>query len=210
MVPLPHDIRGAVPQVFLQTNCLVNATSRLRREPPSLLLFMHWLTRGVQAYPVRQAMIEVLGILIRDRAASLDESEDKKKTMNEIASMFDTILDRILDNNSYVRATIFKVLTKVCESGAQNIGKLRLKITSHAVMALEDKSASVRKAAITLLIQLLETHPFGVLTRHKGKLRRDEFMKDYDEAKAQLQQYESLGDAVANPEDEDSAGEEKR
>ncbi|TEB34024.1 ARM repeat-containing protein [Coprinellus micaceus] len=150
------------------------------------------------AYPVRQAMMEILGTLIRDRTASYDESEDKKKTENEINGMFDTIFDRILDSNSYVRTTIFKVLVKVC--GVSKFVKQRLKMASLAVMALEDKSSTVRKAAITLLIKLLETHPFRF---NGGPLKRDELMKDYDEIQQQLKSIGTLGDAIANPVDEE-------
>jgi condensin complex subunit 1 len=143
-------------------------------------------------------MMEILGTLIRDRTASYDESEDKKKTENEINGMFDTIFDRILDSNSYVRTTIFKVLVKVC--GVSKFVKQRLKMASLAVMALEDKSSTVRKAAITLLIKLLETHPFRF---NGGPLKRDELMKDYDEIQQQLKSIGTLGDAIANPVDEE-------
>lgn len=152
-------------------------------------------------------MIDILGILIRDRAASLDDSEDIQKAKNEISSMFDTIFDRILDNNSYVRTTIFKALVKICEHGAAKFIKERLRMTSLAVMVLEDKSATVRKAAITLLIRLLETHPFRF---HGGPLRRDELMKDYEKIQAQLQTIVPVGNAIANPDEEEEQTQEKQ
>ena len=145
--------------------------------------------------------MEILGFLIRDRTASYDESEDKKKTENEINGMFDTIFDRILDNNSYVRTTIFKVLVKVC--GVSKFVKQRLKMANLAVIALEDKSSTVRKAAITLLIKLLETHPFRF---NGGPLKRDELKKDYDEIQVKLEGLGSLGNAFDNTLDEEDEG----
>lgn len=134
-----------------------------------------------------------------------NEGDDKKKIQNEITGMFEHIFDRILDNNSYVRTKLFTVLTRVCDIQNVKFPKQRLKMTSLAVMALEDKASTVRKAALSLIIRLLETHPYGHM--HGGLLQRDAWMKDYEDANKQLAKVESLGDAVANTQEEEETQE---
>jgi condensin complex subunit 1 len=63
-----------------------------------------------QAYPMRMAIVENIGHLIKYLTTSEDEKRDKK-----INSLFDLLIERFLDLNSYVRAKVFNVIIKLCE-----------------------------------------------------------------------------------------------
>lgn len=67
----------------------------------------------VQAYPMRMAIIEILGTLIKDLAE--DEEADPTKKEDRINPLFDILFDRLLDVNSYVRAKILNTLSRLCE-----------------------------------------------------------------------------------------------
>ncbi|KAF9479751.1 hypothetical protein BDN70DRAFT_833871 [Pholiota conissans] len=158
------------------------------------------------SYPMRQAIVEVLGMLIQE-VASAEEGEDTdpKKQQKQINGMFNVLLERVLDISPYVRSKVFNVFSKL--TGLKfRIPKQRLHITSAAVGALDDKSASVRKAAAALLGQLLLTHPYGLT--HGGMLNRDAWAADYEEVIAKLQKIEgAMGNVVQNPVNEEGEGE---
>lgn len=66
-----------------------------------------------EAHPMRMAIIEIIGLLIRDLAMS-EEGEDEQKT-KQIKGFFDLLFERYLDLNSYVRSKVLTTLTKLCE-----------------------------------------------------------------------------------------------
>ncbi|KAF6764466.1 condensin [Ephemerocybe angulata] len=161
-----------------------------------------------ESYPMRQAIIEILGFLIRDLSQSQEEgdAESKKKTNNEITGMFSLIFERMLDTNAYVRTKIFTVLTRLCEVPDTKFPRQRLKMTARAIVALEDKSATVRKGALGLLVQLLLSHPYNV--PFGGPLRKEEWKREFEEKGRQLEAVGRVGDAIANANPEEDEGEE--
>ncbi|KAF5330160.1 hypothetical protein D9611_010625 [Ephemerocybe angulata] len=160
-----------------------------------------------ESYPMRQAIIEILGFLIRDLSSQEEgDAESKKKTNNEITGMFSLIFERMLDTNAYVRTKIFTVLTRLCEVCDNKFPRQRLKMTGRAIIALEDKSATVRKGALGLLVQLLLSHPYNM--PFGGPLRKEEWKREFDERGRQLEAVGRVGDAIANREEDEGEEEE--
>lgn len=59
---------------------------------------------------MRMAIVENIGHMIKYLNTSDDEKRDKK-----INSLFELLIERFLDVNSYVRAKVFNVIIKLCE-----------------------------------------------------------------------------------------------
>lgn len=77
--------------------------------------------------------------------------------------------------------------------------------------ALEDKNASVRKAAVGVVVQLLMTHPYIL---HGGMLEREVWEREYKEAVEGLEKIEAaMGKVVEEPgelEEEPRKGKKKK
>lgn len=155
------------------------------------------------AYPLRQAVLEILGLVIRERIRTDDGT--KKKLDQDLDPMFDQIYDRLLDNSAWVRTKIFSVLSRLCDIEEAHFFERRPKMANLAVLALDDKVASVRKAALSLLIKLMESNPYGVdqrkpgAKREPGTLLRSHWMPKLEKAKEELKRFKNVGDSVANP-----------
>ncbi|KAH9976291.1 hypothetical protein BGW80DRAFT_1292568, partial [Lactifluus volemus] len=79
---------------------------------------------------------------------------------------------------------------------AREISQERLAITRAAVSALEDKVAGVRRNAISLIVRLMVTHPYGLM--HSGLLEMEEWEDRYREMVKELQKTEKvLDDALS-------------
>lgn len=128
------------------------------------------------AYPVRMALLEVNGMLIKEvsengEANNMDE-EQRKKQINQL---FDVLFERLLDTSSYVRAKALTILARCCDNEGGFVVQ-RLDMAKNALGALEDKVASVRKNAIALLTKLITTHPYII----KERERTPEYEKSLD------------------------------
>lgn len=142
------------------------------------------------------AIIEILGHLIRDLANSTDMNNDATQAQKQINSFYDILLERTLDIASYVRAKVLTVLTKLCDLPTK-FPKQRLAVTRVAADMMEDKVANVRKAALTLLGELVTTHPYGLI--HGGLMGLEEWDQRYQEVTAELKKVEDIvGKAVEN------------
>ncbi|KAG2008786.1 condensin [Coprinopsis cinerea AmutBmut pab1-1] len=164
------------------------------------------------AYALRQAVVEILGLLITERDRTLEsEAEDedqKKKIQNEIVAMFDLIFERSKDQSSYVRNKVLQVLATTCDLKAK-FPKQRLRMVKRALQLLMDKTATVRKSAIALFIRLLVTHPW--IFDNKGMLTRDKWEATYEEARKDLAAVEGLGNVdVQEADDEESQARKKK
>lgn len=62
---------------------------------------------------MRMALVEIIGLLIRDIAAS-DEGDAEQKN-KQIKRFFELLMERYLDLNSYVRSKVLQTLIKLCE-----------------------------------------------------------------------------------------------
>ena len=63
---------------------------------------------------MRMALVEIIGILIRDIAASTEEGDAEQKN-KQIKRFFELLMERFLDLNSYVRSKVLQTLIKLCE-----------------------------------------------------------------------------------------------
>ncbi|KAK2461131.1 hypothetical protein APHAL10511_006658 [Amanita phalloides] len=162
-----------------------------------------------ESWPIRTALIEVVGHLITELAApGASADQDSGQVQKQIASLYDLLIDRMLDVSSYVRTKVLSVFSKLCELRAK-FPKQRLQVTRAAVNALEDKAATVRKNAAALVVKLLLTHPYGLV--HGGTLALDKFETEYKSVKEQLEKVEGvMGNAVERQEDDDEGDDEGR
>ncbi|KAG9309978.1 non-SMC mitotic condensation complex subunit 1-domain-containing protein [Chiua virens] len=155
-----------------------------------------------ESYPMRMALVEVIGSLIRELSSSEDMNNDSTQTHKQLSGLFDLLISRTLDLSSYVRSKVLATFSKLCDLRVP-FPKQRLKITRHAVAMLEDKASTVRKSAVALLTKLIKTHPWGLM--HGGPLNLEKWQGYYEEVSAKLDKLEA---AVGKAVERDEAGEE--
>ncbi|KIK68647.1 hypothetical protein GYMLUDRAFT_54247 [Collybiopsis luxurians FD-317 M1] len=167
-----------------------------------------------EAYPMRNAVVESMGYIIFDLAAALENgtADDPKQFGKNIKGLYNHLLERMLDNSSYVRAKVLSVLSRLCQIKSK-FPKQRLAMTTAAIEALEDKTSTVRKNAVSLLIKLIITHPW--FHEHGGTLSEDVFRKEYDKLKAELETIEkaaqqSIETQEGQGADDDGAKQQKK
>lgn len=147
---------------------------------------------------MRIAIVDVIGYLIRDLVNSTDLGNDDQSVQKQVDVFFDILNERTRDLSSYVRTKVLAVLTKLCDLPAK-FPKQRLDMSKLAVGMLEDKVATVRKNALTLLSQLVITHPYGLM--HGGLMMRKDWEEHYDKVSEELKKMEDVvGKAVENAE----------
>ncbi|WWC57912.1 uncharacterized protein I303_100447 [Kwoniella dejecticola CBS 10117] len=139
------------------------------------------------AHPMRMAIVEIIGILIRDLSLS-DEGDEEQKS-KQIKKYFELLMERFLDLNSWVRCKVLTTLIKLCDLPAK-FPKQRHQIAELTIRTLEDKTSSARRYSIQLLCKLLETHPFGAL--HGGTLNLAEWQDRYDKVAAELAKVDAI------------------
>ncbi|GAA5928884.1 condensin subunit YCS4 [Sporobolomyces koalae] len=126
-----------------------------------------------ESYPMRNSILEILSLLIRELSLSdpstLDSigMSDESKIKRELQSFFGLLFERLLDLNSYVRSKVASLLIKTCDLPVQ-FPALRLELTQLTIRSLHDKSSQVRKNCLALLTKLVLTHPYGMM--HGGEL----------------------------------------
>ncbi|OSD04955.1 hypothetical protein PYCCODRAFT_1385425, partial [Trametes coccinea BRFM310] len=171
-----------------------------------------------ESYPMRMALVELIGSIIRELAddglnpAGPDPGPgetDRAKQVKQINGLYDLLLERTLDLSSYVRVKVLSTLAKLCDVNTK-FPQQRLAMTRAAVDALEDKASGVRKAAVSLLVRLILTHPYSL---YGGYLSETEWKAQYETEAAILAKMEGeVGKAVERAEDEgeddSQAGEE--
>ena len=148
---------------------------------------------------MRIAIVDIIGYLIRDLVNSTDLGNDDQSVQKQVDVFFDILNERTRDLSSYVRTKVLAVLTKLCDLPAK-FPKQRLDMSKLAVGMLEDKVATVRKNALTLLSQLVITHPYGLM--HGGLMVRKDWEEHYDKVSEELKKMEDIvGRAVENAEE---------
>lgn len=152
--------------------------------PRVILKQMSLLLRHLEseAYPMRIAMIEVIGYLIREISIS-DEGDEEQKN-KQIKSFFELLTERYLDLSSWVRGKVLQTIIKLMDL-PNKFPKQRHQITELTIRSLEDKTSIVRKYSIQLLCKLIETHPFGGI--HGGTLNLPEWEGRYKAIAEQLE-----------------------
>ena len=167
-----------------------------------LLFFCYHITHiTYKSYPMRMAIVEVIGCLIREIAMSDEgDQESQEKKLN---NLFDLLTERYLDLSSYVRAKVITTLSKLCDLPIK-FPKQRLTITEMTIGALEDKGSSVRRHAIVLLTKLILTHPYGLM--HGGLLKLEEWEERYQAVCKELEAMETQD--IEKPVDERESDED--
>lgn len=175
--------------------------------PRSVLKLMSLLQRQQESesYPIRNAMVEVHGLLIKylatseddvdaalnSKAGQLDTDDDGDDTRNarekQMDVLFERLFERFLDLTTFVRTKAIQVCGRLCDL-AVRLPTQRLRMTSLAVQSLEDKSSNVRRNAIALLVKLVLTHPYGVM--HGGELNADAWTQRRDVVRSELEKAE--------------------
>lgn len=156
---------------------------------------------------MRMAIVEVIGSLIRELATSEDMTNDSNQTYKQLDGLFELLISRTLDLSSYVRSKVLTTLSKMLDVPVR-LAKQRLRITRAAVDMLEDKASTVRKAAVSILVKLILTHPYGEM--YGGDLNLQKWEERYKAAKAKLQEMEGVvGKAVEKDGDEDEDEEDE-
>lgn len=176
----------------------------------------------VQSYPMRNAILDVIGLLIRELSITegVDTDVDPAKQKRQMEAFYDLLFERFLDLNSYVRSKVATVALKTCDLPLK-FPKLRIRLTDLAVRSLQDKSSQVRKNCIALLSKLILTHPYGRM--HGGELeleawtrRSDALDKELEvldlpsveQAEAEARAREMMADSDEEDGDEDEEKEE--
>ncbi|KAG6852317.1 hypothetical protein C0991_000953 [Blastosporella zonata] len=171
--------------------------------PRSILKQMSLLLEQMdsESYPIRVALVEVIGLLIKE-LADAGADEEQRNTQKQIVDLYELLLTRLMDMSSYVRAKVLQVLSKLCDIRGK-YPKQRLQITAAGVSALSDKVSTVRKGAVSLLIKLLVTHPYGLI--QGGLLEESVFDAEYQTVKGELAKVEDrIGKAVERNDEEDA------
>lgn len=149
---------------------------------------------------MRMAIVEVLGALIREIALAGDEV-DAQQAKKQLNGLYELLMERSMDISSYVRSKVLTTLAKLCDLPVK-FPKQRLAITKVAVDSLEDKTATVRKNAVSVLVKLICTHPYGLI--HGGLLSLQEWEQRYQETCNELKSLEDvIGKAVERTEEKD-------
>ncbi|KAG1823708.1 non-SMC mitotic condensation complex subunit 1-domain-containing protein [Suillus subaureus] len=156
-----------------------------------------------ESYPMRMAIVEVIGSLIRELAISEDitnRTNASNQAGKELDGLFELLLSRTLDLSSYVRSKVFATLSKMLDLPLR-LPEQRLRITRAAVDTLEDKASTVRKAAVSILVKLILTHPYGEM--YGGDLNLEKWEERYKTWKDKLEEMEGgIGKAVERDQDD--------
>ncbi|KAH7098364.1 non-SMC mitotic condensation complex subunit 1-domain-containing protein [Auriculariales sp. MPI-PUGE-AT-0066] len=147
-----------------------------------------------ESYPMRLAVVEMLGELIRDISQS--EEGDQEKRQKKIHGLFELLGERFLDNSAFVRVRVMQVASKICDLPSK-FPTERLKLTLLAIESLEDKNSTVRRAAIALLTKLVLTHPYGRM--HGGELALTKWEDRYAEMAAKVREAEGHSELEKPP-----------
>ncbi|KIY43890.1 ARM repeat-containing protein [Fistulina hepatica ATCC 64428] len=158
---------------------------RLSQEAPRVMLKQISVLEGLldsEAYPIRMAMIEVLGALIRMLTPEYETAagDERKKVKHNVVQLYDAMFERRYDISSYVRAKLYVILRDILPPFL----KQRMTMATFAVEALEDKTASVRKNAAGLLTALIQYHPYT--HEFEGELAAEKWTQALEQASAEL------------------------
>ncbi|KAF8309106.1 hypothetical protein DL93DRAFT_2063311 [Clavulina sp. PMI_390] len=197
--------------------------SRISELAPRLILKQFSLLRvhlDSEAYPMRIALVEIVGVLVKEIAMENQEGEDEEgRTAQEgqerrekkISKLFDLLLERFCDVSSYVRVKVLQTISKLLELPVK-LPKQRALTTPYIIDALSDKASSVRRYAISTLTNMILTHPFGAM--YGGFLNQPEWETRYQQVREQLKRLEAkqMGPVPSEnkaPEDAEGDGEEE-
>lgn len=99
----------------------------------------------------------MMGRVITEHLSAEGLNEDQKEFRDDLLR---DLLNHLEDVNSYSRSKVLQIWNELKTQNAVPL-KWHLEILGTVIQRLEDKTATVRKNAITLLKSFLETNPFA-------------------------------------------------
>ena len=132
-----------------------------------------------QSHTIRAAMVEVLGNIIHGHLVS----DNSPVAAKNVEIFYETLHSRFLDAHHLVRARVLKVIAKRCQRYEDTPEKsdiplkTRSQLVDSALLRLRDKNSMVRKKAIELMVQFLESNPFISIPEDQGTLSVTKFDK---------------------------------
>lgn len=119
---------------------------------------------------MRSALIQCMGLIVLhlktlvDGTSNAAPEEDEEVNVAQLTrvrdSMLDMLTERVHDCSGYTRAVVLKTWASLAEANAIPIERL-LNVTDIGLDRLMDKIAAVRRAALLLLVTLLDYNPFA-------------------------------------------------
>lgn len=98
-----------------------------------------------------------MAIVIVNHLSGEDLNEDQKNLRDDC---LEDLLNHMNDVNSFVRSKVLQIWNELKARNAVPLAWI-LRIVTRAIERLNDKTATVRKNAITLLRSFLESNPFS-------------------------------------------------
>lgn len=98
-----------------------------------------------------------MGHVLTENFCGEDLSSEQKEIRDE---MIEDLWNHMSDVNSYVRSKVLQIANELKHRDAVPLAWI-IRIINAAIERLEDKTATVRKNAISLLRSYLESNPFG-------------------------------------------------
>lgn len=112
---------------------------------------------NLEPFNIRNSLFVMMGNVIIGQLVGEGLSDELKETRDEL---LEHLLEHVSDVNSYVRSKVLHVWSDLETQHAIPLA-WKLKVAQAGVERLEDKTATVRKNAITLLKLILESNPFS-------------------------------------------------
>jgi condensin complex subunit 1 len=156
---------------------------------------------------MRQAIVVITGILIGELAASLATDDTPEQSTKQMIALYDLLLVRTRDANAHVRQKTLQVLADIATLEGTKLQTHRIAVTKAAVTRLSDVRVAVRRAAIQLLIKLVETHPWAAI--HGGPMKFTEWDEGYQKSVAELQKLEEQVGKVVERDGEDEEADQE-
>lgn len=106
---------------------------------------------------MRNSLFGVMDVIIVNHLSGEDLNEDQRTLRDEC---LEDLWTHMNDASSYARSKVLQILNDLKHRDAVPLAWI-LRIVIRAVERLEDKTATVRKNAVTLLKSFLESNPFS-------------------------------------------------
>ncbi|XP_055958438.1 condensin complex subunit 1 isoform X2 [Patella vulgata] len=129
-----------------------------------------------ESYTLRNGVLGVMGEMLI-KVLSQEDLEDKLKPTRE--SFLDKLEDHIHDVNAFVRSRVLQIWLNIVNEKCLPLPRQE-NLVNLILGRLQDKSSSVRKYAIQLMIALMKNNPFA------SKLPVEELQASYEKEKEKL------------------------
>jgi condensin complex subunit 1 len=131
-----------------------------------------------------------------NEADNAEDCQNNKQALRRVRdSVMDMMIERTYDVSSYTRAAVLRTWVGIADGDALPLARFE-SVAEVAVDRLKDRTAAVRKNAISLLVSLLDNNPFG------GTLNLSIFKKKQCDTEELLKQrLQQLSDTLADSSD---------